>query len=180
MKELKIFDSTQEKSTPNNYLTLDRKYLHLYEINLKESFNTKLYDEFFDQLNNTQNIYSTVENLYLQTDLIDSIPRQIKKFEKLNQLTISGTRFWNLDLINVPQSVKVLSLIDHLNLHSNCLIGMDQLINLEEIYLEAETFYFDYLFFYESLKKNESDQMKFQSQIYQILKLSVLFLLLSN
>ncbi len=148
MEYLKICNLIQEEISFDNYLTSDRKYLHLNNLRLKQTFKTKLYDEFFDQLNLNQNTYMTVEEIYLETDLIRSIPKKIKKFKNLTELTISGLRFCNLNMINVPHSVKILSLFEQLNLKSDCILGMDQLIDLEEIYLAAETFRLDDLFLY--------------------------------
>ncbi len=78
--------------------------------------------------------------------LVKSISSKHKKF------TVVGTRFWNLNLLMISQTIKVLSLIETMNLLANCLLGIEQLIHLEEIHLNAETFHLYNLF--KSAKSN--------------------------
>ncbi len=60
MQLLKIFDSIQREYAFYNYLTSDRKYLHLSYIDLNKSNDPNSYNEFFDQLNIIEKIYCTI------------------------------------------------------------------------------------------------------------------------
>ncbi len=75
-----------------------------------------LHNELFDQLNSTHLSYFNVERLYLETDHIHKILYNILKFQNWIELTGSGSRLWDLNLINVPNIIKVLLLIEQTNL----------------------------------------------------------------
>lgn len=153
MEFIKIRDFIPLEHAFNNYITLDRKYLHLSYLPLNESYNN-----FFDQLNQSINTYKTVERLYFETDFINSLPEKIIEFHNLTELNVSGSRFWNLNLLNVPPTLKVLYLTEHSNFNSDCLLGMDKLINLKEIHLNAEAFFLDQLFMYPDRERNQCDR----------------------
>ncbi len=115
---------------------------------LKDSHSTKSYNDFFDRLNQSEKTYVTVESLYLETNYLRSIPEKIKEFQRLNELTITGSNFWDLNLINIPITVNILRLVKYTRLRSIDLLGLDRLINLQELHVDATAFYLEQLFLY--------------------------------
>lgn len=115
-------------------LSGDRKFLHLNYYSFKgfKGSSEEEYNKLFDELN----LYDTLEEFYLVTNFIYSIPSHVLKFTKLKTLTIEGTRFWGLTMEQIPASVEVLDLTRQSNLTVNCIKGMERLVNLKKLYLD--------------------------------------------
>jgi len=96
-----------------------------------EGHDGKEYDWLFDRLKK----YDTLTELRLITDFINVLPANLLKFSKLKKLCVKGSRFWNLTMEQIPASVEILDLTQHSNLSPNCLIGMERLANLKELYI---------------------------------------------
>jgi hypothetical protein len=90
------------------------------------------YNNYFDELNE----YDTLEELYIHTDFIHNLPSNVLKFTKLKKLEIAGSRFWNLTMERVPVSVEKLIMTEHSNLSPRCIIGMNRLVNLKELWVD--------------------------------------------
>ncbi len=60
--------------------------------------------------------------------------------------------------MNVPSTLEVLCLTDHSNLSSDCLVGIDELINLKELHLDASAFFIDQLLIYPDREENKNDK----------------------
>jgi hypothetical protein len=124
----------------DNFLSHSWTYLHLSYPGVRYDFDGAGYDELFDYLNDIYSIYELVDNLYIETDFINRIPANVMKFVNLEKLTITGSRFWDLNMTQVPPSVTKLDLTEHSNLSTNCIIGMEKLTNLEELVLDGYPF----------------------------------------
>lgn len=73
-----ITDITHTHQTQNkafkNFMTSDNKFLHLSFLPISDGHLEESYNNFFDQLNSEIGIYDKIENLYLETDFIRSLP----------------------------------------------------------------------------------------------------------
>ena len=98
------------------------------------------YNNFFDKLDNEINSYTNVKSLYIETDFISYLPENVMKFKNLISLRVSGSRFWDLNMEQVPTTVKYLSFIEHSNLANDCVKGMERLVNLEILIIDEEPF----------------------------------------
>jgi len=141
MDILQIVENENAPEFKNHFkscITVDRKSLCLsYAIYDSDESG---YDDLFDQLDLEEKIYDKLETLILETDHIHKIPDHVLQFKNLKKINIMGSRFWDLDLTQVPGSVEVLILIDHTNLPLFCLNGMEKLINLTDVHLDKKPF----------------------------------------
>lgn len=145
MNLLKILNNVDPwQKYHDSYISMDRTILFLSYL-LIDSDETG-YDEYFDQLDKETGTYDKVESLVIDTDYIHRIPKNVQKFKNLKFFNIMGSRFWHLNLKQVPESVHILILTDHTNLPDNCLDGMERLVNLAEIKLDIKPFYFSNIF----------------------------------
>jgi hypothetical protein len=117
-----------------SYPIIDSPTSYIYE----EYFNN--YSKYFNQLNEKYNIYENTKSLFFETDYIWSLPSAIKKFKDLHTINISGCRFLELDMYQVPESVRVVKTHKTLNTDPLMLDGCENLIYLEELYLDFTNF----------------------------------------
>lgn len=116
-----------------NFITEDKSFLHLSYFKRSE---VEDYDDFFDELNE----YEVVTNLYFETDYINRLPPNIKKFRNLIKLTVCGSRFTDLNMTQVPENIQTLVLVEHSNLSNYCVFGMENLTNLRHLFLDFKPF----------------------------------------
>jgi hypothetical protein len=122
------------------FITKDMKFLclsYIYCSDISE------YDEMFDELNEKFDIYNTVEQLYFETDFISELPSYIKKFTKLLDITVYGSRWFNLTLEQVPKSIEIVKFIEQTNLSNNVLNGCAELHYLKTLSIDGSTFNID-------------------------------------
>ena len=125
-----------EKTLFATFLTRDGKFLNVsYAGGDIDSYNDR-----FESFQKTHEVYDSVEFLYLETDTINALPNNIKKFKKLTKLEVSGSRFWDLKMKQVPSTVKELILVEQTNLSPKCIKGAIGLINLERLELDLSPF----------------------------------------
>lgn len=119
------------------YITEDFRYLHLSYPNFNGDYRTSVetYNSFFDNLNK----YSEVKQIFIETDSMNNLPCNISKFINLEKITVSGSRWWSLSMIYLPQSIKSVSFIEQTNLNERCLVGIEKLTNIS--YLEIDDFW---------------------------------------
>lgn len=156
MNLLKIVQDMNAQSVrwyANSSITTDRKILFISEFNCDNTEYEKYfatdesgYDEYFDQLDREEQLYDKVETLILVTDFLHKIPSHVLKFKNLKKLNVMGSRFWDLNFHQVPESVQTLILTDHTNLQYHCINGMERLVDLIEIDLDMRPFYLEYIF----------------------------------
>lgn len=130
--------NSKTKELFSTFLSTDKKFLNISYPDLE--CKVEAYNDFLDDMHDHYAIYDTVEDLYLKTDSINSMPINIKKFKKLINLEVSGSRFWDLNVEHVPMTVKKIVLTDHSNLQPECISGIDKLINLECLGLDIDPF----------------------------------------
>lgn len=155
-----------------NWLTPDFTRLHLsyYNDDNFDGCKTSSYDELFDKLN----LYDTLQILTIGTDFINILPPNVLKFKKLKSLTVIGSRWCDLNMTQIPPSVERIVLVDQTNLSYRCLIGMEKLVNLKELYLDYSAFNLpaindpDYLY-----TNDHTDVPADQVQLVQIPNLSI-------
>ena len=92
-------------------------------------------------LNKRLQAYSLVEKLTVTTDFFYQLPEEFKLFENVKELTITGSRWWNLTCENLPVSTERLVLWEQSNLNQSVMIGSERLTNLREIVLDWKTFF---------------------------------------
>lgn len=156
--EVRVIE-TNEKLRPN-HITRDGKCFYIsYVLD---------YEKIFVELNLSMNIYKTLETLIFEDCSTHELPNIISKFQSLTSLELKGSRFWNLLVAACPVSLKRLLLIDQTNLQSFCLCGMQNLVNLEEIYLTFEAFDFGCIFGIET--KNDKNLVP----IYPLVTLKII------
>ena len=98
------------------------------------------YDAYFDQLDTEISSYKSIKNLIMITDYIYEIPPTVKKFQNLEYLNLIGSRWWDLNMTQVPKNVSYLRLTNQTNLQPECLEGMENLTNLKQLYLDMAPF----------------------------------------
>ncbi len=98
------------------------------------------YNEYFDKLDLKDNIYNTTKKLTLDTNIITRLPDNIWKFKIVKEIDIRGTRFWNMDMTQIPKTVEILHLTELLNVSIKCFNGMNQMENLQILYLNFDIF----------------------------------------
>jgi hypothetical protein len=111
----------------------------------------------------------------LQTDFIGSIPSNISHFVNLKHLEVSGSRFWNLKMSQVPVTVTKLILVHHTNLSPECTKGLERLVNLEHLELDIHPFGLYHIFDggeYDNNNENYDDIIP----IYNLPKLKMIVL----
>jgi len=125
MESLKVIDNDTTHIKYNyrfkNYISKDKNILILSADIQNNGYNDD-YDGYFDKLNDEVQIYDITETLIINSDSINEIPNNVLKFNNLKKLNVSGSRFWNLQLTQVPKSVETLIFIDHSNLPLYCLM----------------------------------------------------------
>lgn len=170
MKSLRIINSTKDiRRDSENCITENAKLLYLSRAKYKGFHDN--YDEYFDELNSQKQIYDKLETLIIESDSINEVPDNVLKFKNLKKLNVRGSRFCHLQLLQVPESIEVLILTEHSNLPLYCLNGMDKLINLTQIYLDMEPFYFSNIF---DENDNEIDISFYSQQIPDLPKLKII------
>ncbi len=120
----------------SSYFSLDYTILHLDYYPIKND----QYNEFFEQMNDSYHIYSQVQTLYICTDFINKLPTNILQFKVLKKLTINGSRWWDLNMTQIPNTIEIVELINQSNLQPASIIGCEQLINLKILKLDADAF----------------------------------------
>jgi hypothetical protein len=181
MELLNIVENEHKGSTFDNFLTFNRKFLYLSYLPLNNGSDTQSYNEFFDQLDLTEQTYNKVEKLYMETDFITFIPENVKKFRNLIKLTVTGGAFCDLNMQQVPNTIKKLYLTEHGNLQSDCLLGITELINLKTLILDFRTFKLCHLFvdqyweFDEEITFGFSDHEKRKENLIALLRCNPLF-----
>ena len=133
------FGYWDDKKTPrsmDSFISADSKHLYLSHDLM----------DLMDQLD--KNTYHRVEVLRFETDLIHRLPENILElgFENLKYLSVSGSRFWDFDMRQVPENVQTLVLVDQANLQDTCIRGMERLNNLRELRISMEPFDFSDIF----------------------------------
>lgn len=122
-----------------DYLRLD--YLNTTSYKSEDCQQEKAYDVFFDTLDKERKSYQSVCYMVLHADCVSSLPSNILKFEHLTHLFIEGSRWSNLTAERVPTSVRSLAFVNQSNLDPTCILGMERLLNLEELFLDIGNFY---------------------------------------
>lgn len=69
------------------------------------------YNDFYDELDQQTDIYNLTEVLYIGSDFINDLPEAVLKFKKLKHIFADGCRFWDLDMMHVPCSVKIVDIL---------------------------------------------------------------------
>lgn len=151
------FESNPARFT-ESFISVDRKTLVLSYL-IDDQDQETGYNDFFDRLDREEGTYLKLNELIFETDFIHSIPSNILKFQNLIHLTVRGSRFWNLNMKQVPLSVKKLTLIDHSNLSPQCIEGIERLTDLTEVQLDVKAFNFSDIF-YGSNSRITSHQME--------------------
>jgi hypothetical protein len=146
MKMIKVIndnDIEREQCHFNEFITQDSKYLYLsYSSLVEDECNIRSYDKYLDELHVNFNIYNLTEKLFLNTDFISELPSNILKFNNLKEIEVQGSRFWDLECLQLPTSVTICRFIDHTNLIPTCIVGMDRLTNLVSLHLDDGPFDF--------------------------------------
>jgi hypothetical protein len=142
MNILEIIKENDKIPRGTSFITWDKKFLCLNYASIGE----ESYNRYFNRLDFEERTYSKVIKLELLTDFINELPSNILLFQNLKEINIKGSRFWNLDMTQIPNTVEILYLTEHSNLSAECINGMDELINLSAIYLDFDTFKFFNIF----------------------------------
>lgn len=141
-----------------NFITENKKFLYLSYPNIGDNCSEEAYNKYFNQLDTEVGIYDKTEKLIFETDFIKKIPNNVLNFRNLKEIDIRGARFWELDCSHIPISIEVLRLIEHSNLHSKCINGMDKLINLTTLDLNCKPFDFSHILeYYENTDTDEDE-----------------------
>ena len=156
LKIVENSDTLESRYHSDSCISMDHKMLCLSDHTLSHE---QEYDEYFDKLDQEEHIYDLVLTLIIETDHIHRIPDNVKKFKNLKNLIVQGSRFWDLDMIPVPESVCTLKLIEHTNLQECCILGMEKLLCLTELYLDMKAFAFSLIFEYSSLYRGSNTQV---------------------
>lgn len=147
-----------------SWITEDRQYLNLSYASLENGCFEQSYNKYFDELDLEEQTYTKVIKLSIETDFINRIPDNVMRFQNLTHLKITGSRFWDLSMDQIPETVRVLYLTEHSNLQPECLKGMDKLINLEEFCVDWHPFGFDNILIdldYDTVEEVEQDEILF-------------------
>jgi hypothetical protein len=136
MVDYSYWDEKKSPRSMDSFISADSKHLYLSHDLM----------DLMDQLDN--DTYHRVEVLRFETDLIHRLPENMLElgFENLKYLSISGSRFWDFDMRQVPLSVQTLVLVDQTNLQDTYINGMERLNNLRELRIPMDTFDFSDIF----------------------------------
>jgi len=93
---------------------------------------------FFQRLQQEYHVFEMIENMTIETDGCFGFENDIlKQFTKLKYLHISGSRWWNLQMNQFPDSIESLQLTDSANLSLKKLWnGIETMVNLKTLYLD--------------------------------------------
>ena len=83
-------------------------------------------------MNKIYNVYNECEKMYLETDFNHRFPKIFLNFKKLKELKISGSRLFDIDCYQIPESVEILD-IESRNMNEDVLNGIEKLVNLKKI-----------------------------------------------
>lgn len=92
-------------------------------------------DREFINLDKEYNIVENTSELYIESDLYQILPNIVREFKNLEIVEISGSRWFELNCTQFPQSVKKIIVSEQLNLPEDFLNGSHYLLNLEEIHI---------------------------------------------
>lgn len=117
----------------NNACFYDKnKYLlYLSYPPFKDIYDSEYCGKVFDLIDEKYNIYEECESIFYETDWQYELLKEFKKFKKLKDITIDGTRFYDLDLDQIPNTVEKLDISSSINLPSELLDRLDLLPNLK-------------------------------------------------
>lgn len=97
-------------------------------------------DDLLDELN----MYDTANGLYLNSNSIHSMPKNLLKFKGLEYFHFSGTRPWDITVDQLPTTLKVI-IMDVINLNNDFLDGIEQFDNLEYFYCNSGAAYHSHI-----------------------------------
>ncbi len=120
----------------SSYFSSDYTILHLDYYSIENN----QYNEFFEQMNDSYHIYSQVQTLYICTDFINELPEVILNFQVLKNIIVEGSRWWNLNMTQIPTSIEMVAFTGQSNLTANSLKGCERLINLKTLKLDPCAF----------------------------------------
>lgn len=151
----------------NNFLTDDYKFLCLSYNDTGGSEESK-YNNLLDNLDEKYGIYNTVERLYLETDFIYKLPSSIKKFNKLIEIEVQGSRWWNLSMLDLPlpNNIEIVKFVNQSNLNKDCVKGCDQFAKLKVLCLDSDQFInTNHISKYGNIKEEREDENDDESEV---------------
>src|SRR5581483_12248589 len=116
----------KKPSFSSSCITEDRTYLNLAYPDFSNNCELQGYNDYLDKLDSEVSTYSKVNRLVINTDYINSLPKNVCKFKNLIDLTVSGSRFWDLTMEKVPHTVEKLNFTNHSSLSLDSLKGMEK------------------------------------------------------
>jgi hypothetical protein len=67
-------------------------------------------DEWLDELDTRYDIFDKIEDLYLETDSLNDVPKMVLKFKNLKKVCICGSRFSNVTMDCLPDQVEEINI----------------------------------------------------------------------
>ena len=93
----------------------------------------EVYRYIFDILDNLCGLYNDCKKIYFESDFVHRLYPVMNKFVNVEEISLEGSRWFNLECSQFPISVKKIN-IDCMNLNKNIFYrGKDGLINLTEL-----------------------------------------------
>lgn len=136
-----IADFNKYRNKKNSYL--NSGYLCLSSPILPSNTTLNIdwrFAKLFNDLHDNYNIYNAT-HLMIEASMYESLPTSINNFTKLVTLKVCGGRWFYLTCENMPTSIKLLILVDNVNLNNCFYNDIGRLSLLEELHLDL-TFLF--------------------------------------
>jgi hypothetical protein len=130
--------------------------LHLSYPYMENGSSCEAYDLYFDELDKKENIYDNIKKLYLETDFINKLPESLIKFKNLIDITVVGSRFWDLTCKQIPATVEYVDFTKHSNLNYNVFKNSDHLVKLQHILIDESPFCFDIFMYNNKVQSGEN------------------------
>ena len=134
---LRIAPASQPHATSSNSCTLsdDCERLSLYDPPTAWKQEPYQFDASMRRLDAVYDIFSRVKDLVLYSNSLFALPPSIRRFSALVSIRVSGSRWWNLNMSQLPASVEQVSFLE-MSSSSDVLVGMDGLSRLAHLHLD--------------------------------------------